>query len=180
MEQADAAEQGRCRNLHPRNRDPIVLQTEADTGEGETEADRSVLSGTLEVWSSGEELGRFVEGFQAAYPDVTVNITVVPNEDFVAKLTPTLAGGQGAPDVFTGESDYVKYLVESGFWDDLEGAPYHADTSDMWEYVASFGRHAPGAELAGKSRFCDVPPRYGAGCAGHGRPGKGGRNDQQR
>ena len=44
-------------------------QTEADpenTGEGETEADRSVLSGTLEVWSSGEELGRFVEGFQAA------------------------------------------------------------------------------------------------------------------
>lgn len=78
-------------------------QTEADpenTGEGETEADRSVLSGTLEVWSSGEELGRFVEGFQAAYPDVTVNITVVPNEDFVAKLTPTLAGGQGGAGCF--------------------------------------------------------------------------------
>lgn len=123
------------------------VQTEAEpenTGEGENAADQTALSGTLEVWSSGEELGRFVEGFQAAYPDVTVNITVVPNEDFVAKLTPTLAGGQGAPDVFTGESDYVKYLVESGFWDDLEGAPYHADTSDMWEYVASVGRDSGG------------------------------------
>lgn len=122
-------------------------QTEAEpenTGEGENAAGQTALSGTLEVWSSGEELGRFVEGFQAAYPDVTVNITVVPNEDFVAKLTPTLAGGQGAPDVFTGESDYVKYLVESGFWDDLEGAPYHADTSDMWEYVASVGRDSGG------------------------------------
>ena len=41
---------------------------------------------------------------------------MVPNADFIAKLTPTLASGQGAPDIFTGESDYVKYLVDSGFW----------------------------------------------------------------
>lgn len=104
----------------------------------------STLSGTLEVWSSGEELGRFVEGFNKLHPDVTVNITVVPNSDFVAKLTPTLAGGQGAPDIFTGESDYVKYLVESGYWDDLKGAPYNADTSDVWDYVASVGTDSTG------------------------------------
>ena len=28
----------------------------------------TALSGTLEVWSSGEELGRFVEGFNKLYP----------------------------------------------------------------------------------------------------------------
>lgn len=106
--------------------------------------DPGTLSGTLEIWSSGEELGRFVEGFNKAYPDVTVNITVVPNADFVAKLTPTLSSGQGAPDIFTGESDYVKYLVDSGFWDDLRGAPYHADTSGLWDYVASVGTDASG------------------------------------
>lgn len=128
---------------------PVEQETET-SGNGQTEdageaaADEAALSGTLEVWSSGEELGRFVEGFQEIYPDVTVNITVVPNSDFVAKLTPTLAGGQGVPDIFTGESDYVKYLVESGFWDDLEGAPYNADTSDVWEYVVSVGRDAGG------------------------------------
>ncbi len=104
----------------------------------------STLAGTLEVWSSGEELGRFVEGFNKLYPNVTVNITVVPNSDFVAKLTPTLAGGQGAPDIFTGESDYVKYLVESGYWDDLKGEPYNADTSDVWDYVASVGTDSTG------------------------------------
>ncbi|SBW06359.1 conserved exported hypothetical protein [uncultured Eubacteriales bacterium] len=103
------------------------------------------LSGTLEVWSSGEELGRFVEGFNKLYPDVTVNITVVPNADFIAKLTPTLASGQGAPDIFTGESDYVKYLVNSGYWDDLSQAPYNADTSDVWGYVASVGTDGNGA-----------------------------------
>lgn len=102
------------------------------------------LSGTLEIWSSGEELGRFVEGFNKLYPDVTVNITVVPNADFIAKLTPTLAGGQGAPDIFTGESDYVKYLVESGYWDDLEAAPYNADTSDVWDYVVTVGTDSTG------------------------------------
>lgn len=110
----------------------------------EASAGNESLSGTLEVWSSGEELGRFVEGFNALYPDVTVNITVVPNADFIAKLTPTLAGGQGAPDIFTGESDYVKYLVESGFWDDLGAAPYNADTKDVWEYVASVGTDSNG------------------------------------
>ncbi len=104
----------------------------------------SALAGTLEVWSSGEELGRFVEGFNKLYPDVTVKITVVPNADFVAKLTPTLAGGQGAPDIFTGESDYVKYLVESGYWADLKGDPFNADTSDVWDYVASVGTDAAG------------------------------------
>ena len=102
-------------------------------------AEPASLSGTLEVWSSGEELGRFVEGFNELYPDVTVNITVVPNADFLAKLTPTLASGQGAPDIFTGESDYVKYLVDSGYWDDLKAEPYNADTSDVCDYVVSVG-----------------------------------------
>ncbi len=110
----------------------------------ETPVEEATLSGTLEIWSSGEELGRFVEGFNELYPDVTVNITVVPNADFIAKLTPTLAGGQGAPDIFTGESDYVKYLVESGFWDDLEAAPYNADVSDVWDYVAAVGTDSTG------------------------------------
>ena len=119
-------------------------QDAVQTTAGSQETQTDTLSGTLEVWSSGEELGRFVEGFHELYPDVTVNITVVPNADFIAKLTPTLAGGQGAPDIFTGESDYVKYLVESGFWDDLKAAPYNADVSDVWDYVAAVGTDSSG------------------------------------
>lgn len=105
------------------------------------------LSGTLTVWSSGEELGRFVEGFNAVYPDVEVNITVVPNADFLGKLTPALASGEGAPDIFTGESDYVKYLVDTPYWDDLRNDPYNVGqyTSDIWEYVLSVGTDDTGA-----------------------------------
>ena len=120
------------------------VDTPAETDAPPVEDKEETLSGTLEIWSSGEELGRFVEGFNKIYPDVTVNITVVPNSDFIAKITPTLAGGQGAPDIFTGESDYVKYLVESGYWDDLKAAPYNADVSDVWGYVASVGTDSTG------------------------------------
>ena len=105
------------------------------------------LSGTLTVWSSGEELGRFVEGFNGLYPDIAVDITVVPNADFLAKLTPVLASGEGAPDIFTGESDYVKYLVDTPYWDDLRNEPYNVGeyTADIWEYVLSVGTDDAGA-----------------------------------
>lgn len=113
----------------------------------ESKAADTKLSGTLNVWSSGEELGRFVKNFNAENPDIKVNITVVPNADFIAKLTPTLSSGQGAPDIFTGESDYVKYLVDSGFWDDLRAEPYKVEqyTGDIWDYIKSVGTDSTGA-----------------------------------
>lgn len=127
-------------------------KTESTAASSEAAAEKTAgnLSGTLEVWSSGEELGRFVEGFNKEYSDVTVNITVVPNADFLTKLTPTLASGQGAPDIFTGESDYVKYLVNSGYWDDLNQEPYNVGQykDDIWEYVLNVGTDDSGAVRA--------------------------------
>ncbi len=123
------------------------MRTSSGTTTSKTAASTSgALSGTIEVWSSGEELGRFVEGFNKEYPDINVNITVVPNADFLTKLTPTLASGKDTPDIFTGESDYVKYLVDSGYWDDLSKAPYNVGEykGDMWDYVVNVGTDMSG------------------------------------
>lgn len=122
----------------------------ATTTEAPAATTEAPLTGAINVWSSGEELERFVKGFNSVYPGVTVNITVVPNADFLAKLTPALASGQGVPDIFTGESDYVKYLVDSPYWDDLRNAPYNVGqyTSDIWEYVLSVGTDDAGAVKA--------------------------------
>lgn len=119
-------------------------------------ANPASLSGTIKVWSSGEELGRFVEGFNKEYPNIKVNITVIPNADFIAKLTPALSSGKDAPDIFTGESDYVKYLVDSGYWDDLRGDPYQVEqyTKDIWKYVVSVGTDASGAIRALSWQAC--------------------------
>jgi ABC-type glycerol-3-phosphate transport system substrate-binding protein len=111
------------------------------------EAPNTELSGKLVVWSSGDELSRFVEGFNKVYPNIQVEITVIPNSDFLAKLEPAMASGQGAPDVFTGESDYVKYLVNTSLWDDLTKEPYSAGQylDNIWDYVKSVGTDANGA-----------------------------------
>ena len=111
------------------------------------EAPNTALSGKLVVWSSGDELSRFVEGFNKVYPNIQVEITVIPNSDFLAKLEPAMASGPGAPDVFTGESDYVKYLVNTSLWDDLTKEPYNAGQylGNIWDYVKSVGTDANGA-----------------------------------
>lgn len=108
------------------------------------------LSGKIVVWSSGDELGRFVEGFQKAYPGIEVEVSVIPNADFLAKLEPAIVNNQGAPDVFTGESDYVKYLVETDFWQDLRQEPYGVEKylPDIWDYVAAVGTDSKGAVKA--------------------------------
>lgn len=104
------------------------------------------LSGTINVWSSGDEMKRFAGDFMSKYPKVKVNVTVIPNSDFLTKMKPTLQSGQGAPDVFTGESDYVKYLIDTPFWENLSKAPYNAETSakSLWKYVVDIGRGADG------------------------------------
>jgi ABC-type glycerol-3-phosphate transport system substrate-binding protein len=136
---------------------PAAETTSSDTAAAETSepvaeateapADPATLSGTITVWSSGEELTRFVEGFNAVYPNIKVEVTVVPNADFLTKLSTAISGGQ-APDLFTGESDYVKYLVETPYWADLSqfGADQYKD--NVWEYVWNIGTDSNGVTKA--------------------------------
>ncbi len=105
------------------------------------------LSGTVTVWSSGEELTRFVEGFNAIYPNITVEITVVPNADFLTKLSTAISGNE-APDMFTGESDYVKYLVETPYWTDLSQFSVDSYKDNIWEYVLNIGTDSNGVTKA--------------------------------
>lgn len=120
------------------------LQTENET----EDPGAKDLTAELNIWSSGEELQRFVEGFNKIYPGVKVNITVIPNQEFLSKLTPVLSSGKDVPDIFTGESDYVRYLVNAGVWDDLYGEIYEGSAekiNDVWDYVKDVGTDDTGA-----------------------------------
>lgn len=125
-----------------------MSSTESES-QGEDARDTN-MSAELNIWSSGEELQRFVEGFNEIYPNIKVNITVIPNKEFLSKITPVLSSGKDVPDIFTGESDYVRYLVNAGVWDDLTGAPYHAteQLADIWDYVKDVGTDDNGAVRA--------------------------------
>ena len=128
--------------------DVAPAPTEESVAEATEEpVDPASLSGTVTVWSSGEELTRFVEGFNAIYPNITVEITVVPNADFLTKLSTAISGNE-APDMFTGESDYVKYLVETPYWTDLSQFGVDSYTDNIWEYVLNIGTDSNGMTKA--------------------------------
>jgi hypothetical protein len=100
---------------------------------------------TLQVWSFTNELQKFIDKFKTAYPGVVVQYTIVPNEQYLAKIKPVLKSGDEAPDVFTGEAAYVKDFVEDAQWDNLAGAPYNVKTNDVYPYVAAIGTDTKGA-----------------------------------
>jgi len=80
---------------------PAAVATPTDTAEAataeptaeatEAPVDPATLSGTITVWSSGEELTRFVDGFNAIYPNIKVEVTVVPNSEFLTKLSTAIS-----------------------------------------------------------------------------------------
>lgn len=101
---------------------------------------------TLEVWSRGDEIKQFVPGFEDKYPDIKVNITVIPDAEMTPKLITVLASGKGVPDLFMQEASYITYLVETGSFADLNKAPYHIDDyrDNIWEATLDVGTDSTG------------------------------------
>ena len=100
---------------------------------------------TLSLWSFTDELTRPIERFEQMYPNIKIELTIIPSEEYPSKLKPVLRTGKNAPDIFTGEFAYVKDFVESGIWDDLSKAPYNADVSELVDYQVEMGTDSTGA-----------------------------------
>ena len=61
----------------------------------------------IEMWSNmyGDELTALIEEYQAAHPNVKVNLLLISFWDFDSKLIPALAAGT-APDLFIGSLEF--------------------------------------------------------------------------
>jgi ABC-type glycerol-3-phosphate transport system substrate-binding protein len=80
----------------------------------------------LVVWSFTDELQKMLAYYQKDNPDVKIDFTLVPNDVYQSKLKPVLQSGQGAPDVYTLESAYVKGYVSTGWMGDLTASANNA------------------------------------------------------
>ncbi len=100
----------------------------------------------LSLWSFTDELSHAIKEFQKRHPNVEIQLTVIPNEDYPTKIRPVLQSGKGAPDIFTGELQQVKEWVEASYWEDLAKEPYNAGDylKDMVQYVADIGIDSKG------------------------------------
>jgi len=101
----------------------------------------------LVVWSFTDELGEMILGtgtnpvswyYTKAFPDVKIDYSMTPTEQFPSRLDPVLASGRGAPDVFALESAFVRKYVESGLLLDLTDI-YERNRSKLLAYPVEVG-----------------------------------------
>lgn len=96
---------------------------------------------TLTILTMSDEFktNKVIDDFEAL-TGAKVVLQIVPNEQYLNKLKPILKVGKNVPDIFVGEAGYIKDVVNLGMSDDLEKAPYNADTSGQYAYAAQMGR----------------------------------------
>lgn len=128
----------------------LAFVTGCNKKEGASSGDASSGKTKLAVWSFTDEIGGFLDaegyGYKATHPNVEIEYTFTPTDQFPSKLDPVLASGNGAPDVFGLEDAFVRKYVESGLL--LELDDLYAQVKDkMADYpmkVGSYNGHVYG------------------------------------
>ncbi|MDR1468468.1 MAG: ABC transporter substrate-binding protein [Spirochaetaceae bacterium] len=101
----------------------------------------TTTSNKLVVWSFTDEIGGLVDNYyKPAHPDVTIEYSLTPTDQFPNKLDPVLASGQGAPDVFGLEDAFVRKYVESGLLLDITDV-YEAAKDKILQYPVDIGSY---------------------------------------
>ena len=104
--------------------------------------EQSTLRGNLSIWSFIDEVGgqNINNYLTIAFPNVRINYSVIPTDNFQNRLDSVLASGRGAPDVFTLEAAFVRKYVESGLLMDLTDI-YEANRNRLLAYPVEIGTY---------------------------------------
>ncbi|SHF93186.1 ABC-type glycerol-3-phosphate transport system, substrate-binding protein [Caldanaerobius fijiensis DSM 17918] len=102
--------------------------------------------GTIVLWSFTDEPKYMIEKFNKVYPNIKVQFTQMPFNDYITKMKSVLQAGVGVPDVFSGEIQFVKIWSETDYWENLSAPPYNADkiAANMVPYVVKLGSDEKG------------------------------------
>ena len=86
------------------------------SGEDEKKVKSSASDLKLLVWSYTDELETIINKYYTYdHPEVEIEYSLTPTDQFQTKLEPPLRLGQNCPDVFTLDSAFVKEYVNSGY-----------------------------------------------------------------
>ncbi|MFV0374439.1 sugar ABC transporter substrate-binding protein [Microbacterium sp.] len=109
-------------------------ETGADTvPSGSTSVDASPATGTVELWTQGADGAKLPEmftEFAASNPDVTINMTEVPAEEFASKMTAAVAAGT-VPDLVYIFTESQPGLLNTGGFDPVPDGL--VDSADFFE-----------------------------------------------
>ena len=113
-----------------------------------TQPDAAADSGKITVWSFTDEVGQMIGPFNEVYPNIEVELVVIPagDETYLNRITNAMRSSAATPDVFTGERAFFRQFIDSGFWEPLSGAPYNAEqlVGSLVDYVVGLSRDDQG------------------------------------
>jgi len=96
--------------------------------------------GQLKVWSFTEELANIRNYFRRAHPEINIEYSQTPADQFQARLDIALNTGKNAPDIIALEISFVRKYVESGLLLDLTDI-YEANKDKLLAYPAEIGTY---------------------------------------
>jgi len=98
-------------------------------------------SKNLVVWSFTDELEGMINNYyKASHPDITVEYSMTPTDQFPNKLDPVLQSGSGTPDVFALENAFVRKYIESDLLLPLDDV-YEEVKGKMADYPMKIGSY---------------------------------------
>lgn len=130
------------------------------------DTDPSQLEGTVTWWYWDEAgIQPMIEAFNEVYPKVTIEIVPVVNADYVKKVQTAVASGLDLPDILNAEMDWRGKILSYDIWEDLEAAPYNADTGKIMDYDQNLIRDENGKLCGFDNIICASGLAYKAALA---------------
>ncbi len=129
------------------NTTPATTPADDDAQGDETTAE---LSGKLVIWTLADDLQDFGDRFEELNPGVEVETTVIAPADYPTKVEAALLGGAKEPDIIVAEPQMIESMVDAGFFEDLNQAPYNAQdyAGQIVDYVWEVGQDRDGIQRA--------------------------------
>lgn len=118
-----------------------LVSTGCEKKGGDTSAAKKDASKNLVVWSFTDELEGMINNYyKPAHPDMTVEYSMTPTDQFPNKLDPVLQSGSGTPDVFALENAFVRKYIESDLLLPLDDV-YEEVKGKMADYPMKIGSY---------------------------------------
>ena len=104
--------------------------------------DPSEYEGTLTIMVHSEQLAPIFQKFEEAYPNVKIDMQLVPGEEQLTKITNMVQAGVDVPDLYTCRTQFVGLLTEAeGYYANLSQAPFDGEalSKNLVPYTVDMG-----------------------------------------
>ncbi|MDP4180551.1 MAG: extracellular solute-binding protein [Bacillota bacterium] len=154
--------------IDPSEDSKYIAATDLKDPEEASNSINTATKGSITFWHFNKDEGpNMVNAFNKRYPNVRVNLSIIPDKDqqYQNKLTSAIRAGSGAPDVFTAESAFVKRFVDApDCFDDLTTKAKDIK-SNMYQFALDVGTDQNGKLRALSHQIAPVSFGYKKGLA---------------